>query len=163
MANTMNGAMKKPAEVVKQLNELLAYELTSIDEYTAHAAKFDDWGFSKLHERIAHEADDERNHAKMLMDRIIFLGGTPDMRTRVDYPMGESVRQMLEVGLQLERDNARTLKKVIAFCEDNQDFVTRRMLVGILADTEEDHAYWLRQQLELMEKLGEQVYLQAQL
>lgn len=163
MANTMNGAMKQPAEVVKLLNGLLAYELTSIDEYTAHAAKFEDWGFHKLHERIAHEADDERNHANMLMDRIIFLGGTPDMRTRVEYPMGETVRGMLEVGLQLERDNARSLKKAIAFCEENQDFVTRKMLVQILQDTEEDHAYWLRQQLELMETLGEQVYLQAQL
>lgn len=163
MANTMKGAMQKPSEVVDLLNGLLAYELTSIDEYTAHAAKFEDWGFGKLHARIAHEADDERNHAKLLMDRIIFLGGTPDMRTRVEYPQGESVRQMLEVGLQLERDNARTLKKSIAFCEENQDFVTRRMLVQILQDTEEDHAYWLRQQLELMDKLGEAVYLQAQL
>ncbi|MCC5879363.1 MAG: bacterioferritin [Idiomarina sp.] len=155
--------MQKPEEVVKLLNGLLSYELTSIDEYTAHAAKFEDWGFSKLHARIAHEAEDERNHAKMLMDRIIFLGGTPDMRTRAEYPMGESVREMLQVGLDLERDNARTLKKTIAFCEENQDFVTRRMLVQILQDTEEDHAYWLRQQLELMDTLGEQVYLQAQL
>lgn len=163
MANTMNGVMKKPEEVVKHLNDLLSYELTSIDEYTAHAASFEDWGFSKLHERISHEAEDERQHAQLLMDRIIFLGGTPDMRTRVEYPIGKTVREMLEVGLELERDNARCLKKTIAFCEQHQDFVTRRMLIQILQDTEEDHAYWLRQQLELMETLGEQVYLQAQL
>lgn len=163
MANTMNGVMKNPAEVVKLLNELLSYELTSIDEYTSHAASFDDWGFQKLHARIAHEADDERAHAKLLMDRIIFLGGKPDMRTRVEYPIGETVREMLQVGLDLERDNARALKKSIAFCEENQDFVTRNMLTTILQDTEEDHAYWLRQQLALMDTLGEQVYLQAQL
>ena len=163
MANTMNGVMKKPEEVVKLLNELLSYELTSIDEYTAHAAQFDDWGFEKLRERIAHEADDERSHAKLLMDRIIFLGGKPDMRTRVEYPVGANVREMLEVGLALERDNAKSLKNAIAFCEENHDFVTRRMLVQILQDTEEDHAYWLRQQLELMDTLGEQIYLQAQL
>lgn len=163
MANTMNGVMKQPEEVVKLLNALLSYELTSIDEYTAHAAIFEDWGYSKLHARIAHEAEDERGHAKMLIDRILFLGGRPDMRTRVEYPIGDTVRAMLETGLQLERDNAKTLKKTIAFCEDNHDFVTRRMLVQILQDTEEDHAYWLRQQLELMDKLGESTYLQAQL
>lgn len=163
MANTMKGVMKKPDDVVKLLNGLLAYELTSIDEYTAHAAIFEDWGYSKLHARIAHEAEDERGHANMLIERILFLGGKPDMRTRVDYKIGEDVRAMLEVGLQLERDNAKTLKKAIAFCEDNHDFVTRRMLVQILQDTEEDHAYWLRQQLELMDKLGDTIYLQAQL
>lgn len=150
-------------EVINHLNGLLSYELTSIDEYTAHAGIFEDWGYTKLHERIAHEADDERNHAKLLIDRILYLGGRPDMRTRVEYPMGESVKEMLEVGLQLERDNAKTLKKAIAHCEEQKDFVTRTILVQILEDTEEDHAYWLRQQLELMEKLGEQLYLQAQM
>ncbi|RUO26316.1 bacterioferritin [Aliidiomarina minuta] len=151
------------SDVIKHLNGLLSYELTSIDEYTAHAQFFDDWGFSKLHERIAHEADDERLHANLLIERILFLGGKPDMRTRVEYPLGKSVKEMLETGLQLERDNAKTLKKAIAYCEEQQDYVTRDMLVKILQDTEEDHAYWLRQQLGLMETLGEQIYLQAQL
>lgn len=151
------------AAVVKQLNRLLAFELTSIDQYTAHSRRYEDMGLDKLYERINHEIDDERGHADLLIRRMLFLGGRPDMDGREKHTIADDVPTMLANDLELERNNAKTLREVIEFCEQAGDFVTRDMLVGILRDTEEDHAYWLRQQLELIDRLGLELYLQAQM
>ncbi len=151
------------AAVVKQLNRLLAFELTSIDQYTAHSRRYEDMGLDKLYERINHEIDDERGHADLLIRRMLFLGGRPDMDNREAHTIADDVPTMLANDLELERNNAKTLREVIDFCEQAGDFVTRDMLVGILKDTEEDHAYWLRQQLELIDRLGLELYLQAQM
>ncbi|HAS22219.1 MAG TPA: bacterioferritin, partial [Idiomarina loihiensis] len=80
---------------------------------------------------------------------------------REPHTIGSDVREMLENDLQLEHNNAKTLREVIEYCEEVDDYVTREMLVGILKDTEEDHAYWLQIQLNLMDRLGEQLYLQS--
>lgn len=151
------------AAVVKQLNRLLAFELTSIDQYTAHSRRYEDMGLEKLYERINHEVDDERGHADLLIRRMLFLGGRPDMDAREQHTIADDVPTMLANDLELERNNAKTLREVIDFCEQAGDFVTRDMLVGILKDTEEDHAYWLRQQLELIDRIGLELYLQAQM
>ncbi|MBT41756.1 MAG: bacterioferritin [Idiomarina sp.] len=153
--------MKADNNVVAQLNRLLAFELTSIDQYTSHSRQYEDFGVMKLYERINHEIDDERGHADLLIRRILFLEGEPDMTTREKHNIGHNVREMLENDLQLEYNNARTLREVIQYCEEVRDYVTRDMLIGILRDTEEDHAYWLRIQLGLMDKLGEEIYLQS--
>ncbi len=151
------------ADIVTQLNRLLAFELTSIDQYTAHSRTYEDMGLNKLYERINHEVDDERGHADLLIRRILFLGGQPAMNQREAHSIATDVPTMLANDLQLEYNNAATLREVIQFCEKVGDFVSRDMLIGILRDTEQDHAYWLRQQLELIERLGLQNYLQAQL
>lgn len=151
------------SKVIDALNTLLKWELTSIDQYTRNAALYEDWGFTKLHERIAHEADDERAHAKLLIDRILLLGGRPDLEQRHPLPPAEDVQQMIAADLELELNNARDLKAFIQLCEQEQDFVSRQMLVGILKDTEEDHAYWLKQQLGLIQHIGLELYLQQQL
>lgn len=153
--------MKAENNVVAQLNRLLAFELTSIDQYTSHSRQYEDMGLMKLYERINHEIDDERRHADLLIRRILFLEGEPDMANREPHTIASNVRQMLENDLQLEYNNAETLREVIQYCEREHDYVTRDMLIGILRDTEEDHAYWLKIQLGLMEKLGEQLYLQS--
>lgn len=153
--------MKADNNVVAQLNRLLAFELTSIDQYTSHSRQYEDFGLMKLYERINHEIDDERGHADLLIRRILFLEGEPDMMTREKHNIGHNVREMLENDLQLEYNNANTLREVIQYCEEVRDYVTRDMLIGILRDTEEDHAYWLRIQLGLMDKLGEEIYLQS--
>ncbi|MBL4742557.1 bacterioferritin [Idiomarina aquatica] len=153
--------MKADNNVVAQLNRLLAFELTSIDQYTSHSRQYEDFGLMKLYERINHEIDDERGHADLLIRRILFLEGEPDMTTREKHNIGHNVREMLENDLQLEYNNANTLREVIQYCEEVRDYVTRDMLIGILRDTEEDHAYWLRIQLGLMDKLGEEIYLQS--
>lgn len=155
--------MDANARIIAQLNRLLAYELTSIDQYTSHSRQYEDMGLNKLYERINHEIDDERGHADLLIRRILFLGGEPDMKTRETHSIANDVPTMLKNDLALEHGNAKTLRDVINFCEEQEDFVSRNMLVGILQDTEEDHAYWLRQQLGLIERLGLELYLQSQM
>ncbi|RUO65782.1 bacterioferritin [Pseudidiomarina planktonica] len=155
--------MDANAQVIAQLNRLLAYELTSIDQYTSHSRQYEDMGLNKLYERINHEIDDERRHADLLIRRILFLGGEPDMKNRETASIANEVPNMLKNDLALEHGNAKTLREVINFCEEQEDFVSRDMLVGILQDTEEDHAYWLRQQLGLIERLGLELYLQSQM
>lgn len=153
--------MRRDNQIVEQLNRLLAFELTSIDQYTSHSLQYEDLGLMKLYERINHEIDDERGHADLLIRRILFLEGKPQMDKREPHNIGSTVREMLQNDLTLENNNAKTLREVIHYCEEADDYVTREMLVGILKDTEEDHAYWLRIQLGLMERLGEELYLQS--
>ena len=149
--------------VISALNSLLSFELAAMDQYFIHAEMYADWGLSKLHERIAHEFDDEKGHAKKLIERILFLEGRPDMVTRHEIIIGKDVPSMLQSDLNVEYAVGNALKDTIALCESAKDYVTRDMLVVLLEDTEVDHAYWLEQQLGLVEKIGLQNYQQSQL
>ncbi|TFH86909.1 bacterioferritin [Billgrantia azerbaijanica] len=154
--------MKGKQPIIDAMNGLLAAELAAMDQYFIHSEMYADWGFTKLYERIAHEFDDEKGHAKQLIERILFLEGTPDMRTRTPVRIGQDVETMLANDLQLEYEVGDALKAAIALCEQEQDYQTRTVLEGLLADTEEDHAYWLEQQLRLIKLVGKQNYLQSQ-
>ena len=134
-----------------------------MDQYFIHSQMYLDWGFNKLFERINHEFDDEKGHATKLIERMLFLGGTPDMQTRTGFEVGSDVPSMLESDLRVEYEVAAALKDVIALCEQEKDYVTRDMLVVLLDDTEVDHAHWLEQQLGLIKRLGLNNYLQSQL
>jgi len=155
--------MKGEQKIIDVLNHLLAGELAAMDQYFIHSRMYDDWGLSKLHERIAHEMEDETGHASDLIERILFLEGTPDMATRTGLKIGKSVPEMLQFDLDLEYAVVRDLKEAIAICEELQDFQTREMLEVMLKDTEEDHAYWLEKQLGLIKHIGLQNYLQSQI
>ena len=155
--------MKGSKKVIAALNKLLAGELTAMDQYFIHSSMYEDWGLSKLHERIAHEFDDEKAHAAQLIQRILFLEGTPDMVTREPIKIGKDVKEMLSNDLQLEYDVTEALKEVIALCEKEQDYQTREILRQMLDDTEMDHAYWLEKQLGLIERIGLKNYLQSQI
>jgi len=155
--------MKGDSKVIKYLNELLAGELAAIDQYFIHSRMYEDWGLSKLYERINHEMSDETAHADLLIKRILFLEGVPDLVTRPALNIGKNVPEMLQSDLDLEIEVVGTLKKVMAHCEEVQDYQTRDILQVLLKDTEEDHAYWLRKQLGLIEKIGLKNYLQSQL
>ena len=155
--------MKGKGKVLNKLNELLSSELTSIDQYFIHSRMYDDWGFTKLYERLNHEMAEEMQHADLLIKRILFLEGRPDMATRKELKLGKDVPGMLRKDLELEYGVVQALKNVIALCETEQDYQTREMLKGLLKDTEEDHAYWLEQQLGLIEKIGLENYLQSQI
>jgi bacterioferritin len=134
-----------------------------MDQYFIHSEMYADWGFNKLYERIAHEFDDEKGHAKLMIERILFLGGTPDLVTREPIHVGKTVPEMLQNDLNTEYQVVHNLKQVIALCEQEQDYQTREMLRQQLADTEEDHAYWLEKQLGLINRVGLQNYLQSQM
>ncbi|PSJ43737.1 bacterioferritin [Zobellella endophytica] len=155
--------MKGNKKVIDTLNELLAGELTAMDQYFIHSRMYQDWGFNKLYERINHEFDDEKGHAAALIERILFLEGTPDMTQRAALKVGKNVPQMLKNDLQLEYDVDKALKSAIKLCEDQKDYQSREILEQMLADTEEDHAYWLEKQLGLIDKVGLQNYLQSQM
>ncbi|MBM3114829.1 bacterioferritin [Jeongeupia naejangsanensis] len=154
--------MQGNTKVITALNELLAAELTSIDQYFVHSQMYDNWGYTKLFVRIDHERGDEIGHATRLIARILFLGGTPNVAARTALRIGGDVPAMLKNDLITEIEVAEALKKVIALCESVQDYVTRGMLVQLLDDTEQDHAHWLEQQLGLIEALGLPNYLQLQ-
>ena len=155
--------MKGNTEIIDGLNSLLCLELTAMDQYFIHSEMYADWGLHKLHERIAHEFDDEKGHAKAIIERILFLGGKPDMAARDPLQIGETVADMLQSDLNVEYAVGARLKEVMALCESHSDFVTRNILQQNLEDTEVDHAWWLEKQLGLIEKIGPQNYIQSQM
>ncbi|NOX76497.1 MAG: bacterioferritin [Gammaproteobacteria bacterium] len=155
--------MKGEQKVIDTLNQLLAGELAAMDQYFIHSRMYDDWGLSRLHERINHEMEDETGHASSLIERILFLEGTPDLSTRSGLNIGRDVPQMLKNDLDLEYAVIDALKAAIVTCEECRDYQTRELLEAMLKDTEEDHAYWLEKQLGLIDKLGLQNYLQSQM
>lgn len=155
--------MKGNKKVIKQLQKLLRSELAARDQYFTHSRMYDDWGLTKLYERINHEMQDETDHANMLIKRMLFLETTPDLSEQEGLNIGKDVPEMLRSDLDLEYKVIGDLKEAIAVCEEEQDYQTREMLRIILGDTEEDHAYWLEKQLGLIEKIGLQNYLQSQM
>lgn len=155
--------MKGKKIIIDKLNALLAFELAAMDQYFIHSQMYQDWGLNKLYERIAHEFDDEKGHATKLIERMLFLEGTPNMVDRDGLIIGTDVPSMLESDLRVEYAVAQALKDTISLCETEQDYVTRDMLMVLLDDTEMDHAYWLEQQLGLIKRLGLSNYLQSQM
>jgi bacterioferritin len=155
--------MKGDAKIIDLLNRLLAGELTAIDQYFCHSRMYQNWGLNKLHERIEHERSDEVGHAEALIQRILFLEGTPNLAVREPLKIGKDVPGMLKSDLDLELSVIGALKGAIAACETAHDYQTREILEKMLKDTEEDHAHWLEKQLWLIEKTGLQNYLQSQM
>ena len=155
--------MKGNKKIIAALNGILANELAAMDQYFIHSEMYLDWGMTKLYERIAHEFDDEKGHAKKLIERILFLEGTPDMVNRETINIGKDVPSMLKSDLDIEYSVGALLKDAIELCEKEQDFVTRTMLEELLDDTEMDHTYFLEQQLKLIKTVGLKNYIQSQL
>ncbi|NOQ64417.1 MAG: bacterioferritin, partial [Methyloprofundus sp.] len=155
--------MRGNKKVLKILNTLLTGELSAADQYFVHSRMYQDWGLDKLYERISHEAQEELQHADQLIQRILFLEGTPDVASRDSLRIGKDVPSMLANDLKLELEVVAALKSAIKTVEAEQDYQTREILEVLLKDTEEDHTYWLEKQLGLIDKIGVQNYLQAQM
>lgn len=153
--------MKGNPDVIAYLNEMIAGELAARDQYFIHARMYQDWGYSKLSAANEHEMAHETEHAKQMIDRVLFLEGIPNM-TPEKLAIGADVPSMLKSDLVLEYRVRDNLKRGIALCESAQDYVTRRLLVAQLEDTEQDHAYWLEQQLRQIDDMGLENYLQSQ-
>lgn len=149
--------------IIAELKKLLAGELTAIDQYFIHSRMYQDWGYSKLFERISHESEEEKQHASWIIERILFLEGIPEMSLREPLHIGKTVPEMLQNDLELEYSVVKNLKAAIKLCEAEQDYQTREMLEKQLDDTENDHAYWLEKQLRLIDQIGLQNYLQSQI
>ncbi|GLQ06935.1 bacterioferritin [Sneathiella chinensis] len=152
--------MKGNKKIIGLLNALLKGELTAADQYFIHSEMYNDWGLTELYERLHHEFEEELEHAKRLVERILFLEGTPEVGARDPLLIGRDVPSMLENDLTSELSVVAALKSAIQICEAEQDYQTRALLVSLLRDTEEDHTYWLEQQLGLIQKMGLENYIQ---
>jgi bacterioferritin len=155
--------MKGDKKIIDILNDLLTGELTAVDQYLIHGEMYADMGLNELAEKTIHESDHERQHARALIQRILFLEGKPDLSKRNTLKIGKSVPDMLKADLAVEYEVDADLKKAIAACEKAQDYVSRDMLSVQLEDTEVDHAYFLEKQLRLIDLVGLPNYLQSQM
>ncbi|SVA10900.1 uncharacterized protein METZ01_LOCUS63754 [marine metagenome] len=153
--------MKGDNTVIKYLNQVLRNELTAINQYFLHARMYKDWGITKLGENEHDASIDEMKHADQLMERILFLEGLPNLQNIGKLRIGENVSEMLSCDLHLEMDAIPDLKEAIAYCEKNNDYVSRDLFDDIL-ESEEEHIDWLETQLELIEKMGIENYIQSQ-
>lgn len=154
--------MQGHPKVIECLKELLRGELAARDQYFVHSRQYEDLGYLRLYERMNHEMEEETQHADVILRRILFLEGKPDMRP-LEFTPGGTVEEMLRKDLDTEYSVRDNLKAAMALCEELGDFNTRDLLLAQLRDTEEDHTYWLEKQLGLIEKVGLQNYLQAQM
>ncbi len=155
--------MKGSQRVIDQLQKLLNCELAARDQYFAHSRIYEDMGLNKLYERLSHEMEEETQHADVLVRRILFLEGTPDLSNADDLNVCETVPEMLQADLDVEYYVADLLKETMAICEEEKDYQTRELLQPLLYDTEEDHARWLERQLRMIKMIGIENYLQSQM
>ncbi|EKE67224.1 bacterioferritin, partial [Gallaecimonas xiamenensis] len=142
--------MQGDPEVIDYLNGLIGGELAARDQYLIHSRMYEDWGLSKIYQRIDHEMQEEAEHADAIIRRVLFLGGTPNM-DRHGINVGDDVVSCLKADLALEYEVREKLANGIALCEEKGDYISRDMLRQQLADTEEDHTYWLGKQLRLID------------
>jgi bacterioferritin len=154
--------MKGEPNVIKLLNDQLTNELTAINQYFLHSRIYRHWGFEKLGKKEYEESIGEMKHADRLIERVLMLDGLPNLQALHKLMVGETVPEILNCDLQLELVSQKTVKEGIAACEQARDFVSRELLQDILDDTEE-HIDWLETQIELVDRVGLQNYLQSQM
>lgn len=154
--------MKGDKKVIEFLNKALVNELTAINQYFLHARMYKNWGFEKLNEKEYHESIDEMKHADMLIERILFLEGLPNLQDLGKLLIGENPLEMLKCDLKLEHEAIPTLRDAIAYCEEVKDYISREIFEHIL-ENEEEHVDWLETQLELIEQISLHNYLQSQM
>jgi bacterioferritin len=149
--------MQGDPDVLRLLNEQLTSELTAINQYFLHGKMQENWGFTELAEHTRAESFDEMRHAEEITDRILLLDGLPNYQRLFSLRIGQTLREQFEADLAIEYEVMDRLKPGIIMCREKQDSTSANLLEKIVAD-EEKHIDYLETQLELMEKLGEELY-----
>ena len=152
--------MKGDPQAIQWLQTQLKNELTAINQYFVHYRMLKHWGLDKLAAKEYAESIGEMKHADWLMDRIFVLDGLPNLQDLGKINLGETVPEILNCDLALERGAQQTVKDGMAHCEAVRDYVSRDLFQKILNDTEE-HIDFLETQLDLIDKVGLPNYLQS--
>jgi bacterioferritin len=154
--------MRSSPEIIELLNEVLTAELTAVNQYFGHSRMQKNWGYQRLAEHSYDESIDEMKHADTLIERILYLEGMPNLQRLGSVRLGEDPIEQLRLDLEVEREAVERFNRVIARCVELGDNGTREMLADMLT-SEEEHVDWLETQLDLVAKLGDQLYLAEQM
>jgi bacterioferritin len=150
--------MRGDPEIIALLNDQLTSELTAINQYFLHAKMQQNWGLTKIAAYTRAESIDEMRHAETITDRILFLEGLPNYQRLSTLRIGQTVREQLQSDLAIELEVVERLRPGITMCREKRDITTANIFEQILAD-EEHHIDYIETNLELMDRLGEQLYL----
>ncbi len=153
--------MKGDEKILKSLDQLLAAELTAINQYMVHSEMCANWGYERLHEKIEKRAIQEMKHAEKLIARMIFLEGSPTVSRLNAIKIGPDVAKQLEADLAAETQAIRDYNDAIQLADQCGDAVTRELLEHILKE-EDEHVDWLEAQLDQVRQMGLAVYLSTQ-
>ena len=154
--------MQGHPEIIELLNEVLTAELTAVNQYFGHSRIQKNWGYTRLADHSYEESIDEMKHADTLIERILYLEGMPNLQRLGSVRLGENPVEQFRLDLEVEREAVERLNNGIALCVSLGDNGTRELLADMLT-SEEEHVDWLETQLDLVGKLGEQLYLSEQM
>ena len=154
--------MKGDAKAIEYLNRALGNELVAINQYFLHAKMYQDWGLQALYEKEYHESIDEMKHADELIKRILFLEGLPNVQKLDRVLIGQNIEEVIDCDLKVEMAAVPHLKNCIELAEKERDYVTRDLFRSIL-ESEEHHVDWLETQKGLIQRVGLQNFIQAQM
>lgn len=154
--------MKNDPQMIQHLNNVLANELIAINQYFLHSKMLKDWGINKLADKEYEESIDEMKHAEKLTDRILFLRGLPNLQSLGKLFIGQDVKEILECDLKLEYQAHKALIEGIEYAESIKDYVSRAILEEII-NSEEEHIDFLQTNIELIDKIGIENYIQSNL
>ncbi len=154
--------MKGIPKVVTALNEALTEELTAINQYFLHAEMCENWHYNKLGDYIKKQSIDEMKHAESLIERILFLDGTPNLTQPMQLTIGQTVKAQIESDLKLEVSAVALYNRAVRTAQEAGDNASRELFERLLKD-EEDHVDWLEAQVHQMKELGYERYLSQQI
>jgi bacterioferritin len=152
--------MKGKSNIISSLNQILTYELTSINQYFLHARIFKNWGLEELNEKDYKKSIKDMKQADDLIERILFLEGLPNLQHLEKLRIGEHTAEMIQCDLDFEMEQISKLRKAIALCEKEEDYVSRELLEDIL-EYEEGHVDWIESQQFLIDNTGIENYQQS--
>ena len=154
--------MKGHREVIQQLNQVLYHHLTAINQYFLHSRMFNDWGIEQLGSAEYKESIHQMKHADKIIERILFLEGLPNLQHLGKLYIGQHTAEVLTCDIRKVKENIEAIQQAVALAEKIQDYVTRDLVQEIL-EKEESYWDWLETQLDLVEKVGIENYIQSQI